>query len=233
MQPIFNRVAEQHGMTRRFGRHWTRHFLRCAGFRYRTASGAIKTAKDPMLVDVHIDKLRLRLMHYVTEYNVQPSCIINMDETAAKLMGLGHRGWARPQQDGRVRFIGAEDKRNLTISTVVTMTGTIMAQLIVEGTTKRVLQDMPEHEKISCSFSDSQLVHREHVPGAHRVAWRLGAKTRVLALGAAVGLRLCPSKGVPAGVDPYCLITRSATCSSFRVASQRSCSLQTSRSSSP
>ena len=155
MQPIFNRVAEQHGMTRRFGRQWTQHFLRCAGFRYRTASGAIKTAKDPMLVDVHIDKLRLRLMHYVTEYNVHPSCIINMDETAAKLMGLGHRGWARPQQDGRVRFIGAEDKRNLTISTVVTMTGIIMAQLIVEGTTKRVLQDMPEYEKISCSFSDS------------------------------------------------------------------------------
>ena len=155
MQPIFNRVAEQHGITRRFGNRWTRHFLRCAGYRYRSASGAIKTAKDPTLVDVHIDKLRLRLTHYVTEYHVHPSCIINMDETAAKLMGLGHRGWARPQQDGRVRFIGAEDKRNLTISTVVTMTDTIMAQLIVEGTTKRVLQNLPEHEKISCSFSDS------------------------------------------------------------------------------
>ena len=30
-------------------------------------------------------------------------------------------------------------------------------------------------------------MHREHVPGADRVAWRLDAKTRVLALGAAVG----------------------------------------------
>ena len=155
MQPVFNRVAEQHGVTRRFDRRWTCHFLRCAGFRYRTASGGTKKAKDPMLVDMHVDKLRLRLMHYVTEYNVHPSCIINMDETAAKFMGLGHRGWARPKQDGRVRFIGAEDKRNLTISTVVTMTGTIMAQLIVEGGTKRALQDLPEHEKISYSFSDS------------------------------------------------------------------------------
>ena len=34
-----------------------------------------------------------------------------------------------------VRFIG-------TISTAVTMTGTILAQLIVEGTTKRVVQDL-------------------------------------------------------------------------------------------
>ena len=62
--------------------------------------------------------------------------------------------WARPKQDGRVRFIGATDKRNLTISTVVTMTGTIMAQLVVEGATKRVVQDLPQHENISYTFSE-------------------------------------------------------------------------------
>ena len=48
------------------------------------------------------------------------------------------------------------------------------------------------------------LVHREHVPGAGRMAWRLGAITRVLASGAAVGLCLCPSQGFSAGMDPYC-----------------------------
>ena len=32
-----------------------------------------------------------------------------------------------------------------------------MAQLIVEGATKRVVQDLPEHEKISYSFSESKL----------------------------------------------------------------------------
>ena len=36
------------------------------------------------------------------------------------------------------------------------------------------------------------------------MAWRLGAKTRVFALGAAVGLCLCPSTGFPVGMDPYC-----------------------------
>ena len=122
IKPIFNRVAEQHGMTRRFGKWWIRHFLRCAGIKHRAASSGTKKKTDPKLVDTHVDKLRLRLMHYVTEYGVHPSCIINMDETAAKLLGLGHRGSARPRQDGRVRFIGAADKRNLTISTVVTMT---------------------------------------------------------------------------------------------------------------
>ena len=109
----------------------------------------------PKLVDTHVDKLRLRLMHYVTEYGVHPSCIMDMDETATKLLGLGHRGWATPKQDGRVRFIGAAHKRNLTISTVVTMTGTTMAQLIVEGTTKRVAQDLPQHKKLSYTFSES------------------------------------------------------------------------------
>ena len=112
MQPIFDRVAEQHGMTRRFGHRWIYHFLRCAGFRYRVASGGTKKTTDPKQVDTHVDKLRLRLMYYVTEYGVHPSCIINMDETAAKLLGLGQRGWARPKQDGRVRFIGAADRHH-------------------------------------------------------------------------------------------------------------------------
>ena len=135
--------------------HWIRHFLRCAGFKYRAASGVTKKTTDPKLVDTHVDKLRLRLMYYVTEYGVHPSYIMNMDETAAKLLRLGYRGWARRKQDGRVRFIGATDKRNITISTVVTMTGTIMAQLIVEGATKRVVQDLPQHENISYTFSES------------------------------------------------------------------------------
>ena len=59
---------------------------------------------------MHVDKLRLRFMYHVTEHNVHPSCIINMDETAAKLLGLKHRGWAKPKQDGQVRLIGAEVK---------------------------------------------------------------------------------------------------------------------------
>ena len=58
-------------------------------------------------------------MYYMTEYEMHPSCIINMDETAAKLLGWGSVAGATP--------IGAVDKRNLTISTVATMTGTIVA----------------------------------------------------------------------------------------------------------
>ena len=133
-------------MTRRFGKRWIRHFLRCAGFKYRAASGGGGTKKttDPRLLDTDVDKLRLRLMHHVTEYEVHPSCNMKMDETAAKLLGLGQRGWAKPKHDGRVCFIGAADKRNLTISTV-----------IAECTTKRVVRDLPEHEKISYSFSES------------------------------------------------------------------------------
>ena len=149
MQPIFNRVAEQHGMTRRFSDKWIHHFLRSAGFKYRVASGGTQRTKDTKVLDTLMDKLRLRLMYFVMEYKVHPSCIINMDETTANFLGAGQRGWAKPNKDGRVRFIGAD-----TISTVVTMTGTIMAQLIVEGAMKRVEQDLPEHEKISCAFSD-------------------------------------------------------------------------------
>ena len=63
-------------MKRRFGDRCTRHFLRCAGFKYRAASGGTKKATDPKLVDTHVDKLRLRLVFYAT------------DETAVKLLGL-------------------------------------------------------------------------------------------------------------------------------------------------
>ena len=40
------------------------------------------------------------------------------------------------------------------------------------------------------------------MPGADRVAWRLGAKTRLPTLGAAVGLCLFPQEGFPDGVGP-------------------------------
>ena len=62
-------------------------------------------------------------------------------------------------------------------------------------------------------------MHPEHVPGADRVAWSLGATTRILALGS-----------VPLSIEmlPCChgsaLLIQSATCSSLRVAAQRSCS---------
>ena len=36
------------------------------------------------------------------------------------------------------------------------MTGTIIAQLIVEGATKRVVQDLPQHEKLWCMESTCQ-----------------------------------------------------------------------------
>ena len=92
MQPLFNRVAEQHVMTRRFGIHWIRHFLCCACFKAGT-----KKTTDPKLLDTHVDKL----MHHVTEYGVHPSCIMNMDETAAKLLGWGTAaGRDRSRTDG-------------------------------------------------------------------------------------------------------------------------------------
>ena len=47
MPPTFNRVAEQHGMTRRFSDKWICHFLRIAGFKYRVASGGTQDEGPP------------------------------------------------------------------------------------------------------------------------------------------------------------------------------------------
>ena len=209
---IFNRVAHRHAWhaDSASGGSATSSAAPASGIAPRQAGPRRRRTQNG---GQHVDKLRLCLMYYVTEYGVHPSCIMNMDETAAN-------GWASPKQDGRVRFIGATDKRNLTISTVVTMKGTIMAQIIVEGATKRVVQDLLQHENISYTFSESHWCTESTCQ--ELIEW---LKTRVLALGAAVGLCLCPSKGLPAGMDPYCS-------SGVRVATQRSYSQQTSRSSS-
>ena len=127
MQLIFDRVAEQHGMTRRFGKRGGSATSSAArGFKYR--AGWTKKTTDPKLLDTHVDKLRLRLMHNVTEYNVQPSCIHEHGRDGREVLGLG-AAWLGETEAGRTGalLIGAADKRNLTISTVVTMTGTIMA----------------------------------------------------------------------------------------------------------
>ena len=95
------------------------------------------------------------------------------------------------------------EKKSWPKSKLAEVDRALMAQLIVEGTTKRVVQNLPQHEKLSYTFSESHLMHREHMPRADRVAWRLGAKTRVLALGAAV--RLCLSiERPPCWNGSYC-----------------------------
>ena len=90
-------------VTRRFSIKWIRHVLPCArdpGIASRQAGS--RKRRTPSRWTRTWNKLRLRLMYFVIEYNVHPSCIMNLDETAAKLLGLGQRGWARPKQVGRV-----------------------------------------------------------------------------------------------------------------------------------
>ena len=71
MWPIFNRVAEQHGTTRRFGNRWIRHFFPSAGFKYRVASGGTKKAvghargQAPIALDVLRDGVQLApILHH-------------------------------------------------------------------------------------------------------------------------------------------------------------------------
>ena len=81
-------------------------------------------------------------------------------------LGLG-TPWVSENEAGRVRLIGAADKRHLTIPTVV-------SQLIVECATERVVQGMPELEKDFVQLQREPLVHPEHMPGADRVVNALG-----------------------------------------------------------
>ena len=136
--------------------------------------------------------------------------------------------WLGETEAGRVRFIGAADKRNLTISTVVTMTGTIMAQLIVEGGTKRVVQDLPEHEKICYSFSESHWCTESTCQ--ELIEW-LGAWVRKQGFLHWVLLWDCASVHRKAFLVEL-LSSRVSRAIRVQVAAQRSCSQQTSRSSS-
>ena len=76
-------------------------------------------------------------------------------ETAAKLLGLGHRGWAKPKQDGRVRFIGAADRHHHGPVHRGRRHETSGAGL---ATAREVL----------LHFYREPLVHREHRSGADR-----------------------------------------------------------------
>ena len=91
------------------------------------------------------------------------------------------------------------------------MTRTFMAQLIGEGATKRVVQDPARTREDFLHLQRKPPGHREHMPGTDRMAWRLGAKTMVLALGAAVGLCVCPLESFPE--EKVRAAYQSATCS--------------------
>ena len=121
MRRIFNRVAGQHGMTRRFGKRVDLPFPPPRGLQVSR-----RIRRDP-------------------EKRRTPSCWTCTWTRTIALDALRNGVRSAP-------FLHHEA---LSISTVVTMTGTIVAQLIVEGATKRVVLDVPEHEKISYSFSES------------------------------------------------------------------------------
>ena len=107
------------------------------GFKCRAASGETKKTTDRHA------------------YGQAPTALAVLRDGDSSPLLLGHwRGRAKRFQDGRVRFIGAGDKRHLTISTVVTVAGAVMAQLFVECAT--VVQYLPEHKKIFHSFRESQ-----------------------------------------------------------------------------
>ena len=193
-------IAHQYGMTRRFSIKRIRHFLRCAGFKYRVASGGIQKTTGSKRVDSHVDKLRLRLMYSVTEYEMH----LFLHHQHGRFLDLEQRGWARPKQDGRVGFVGAADKRNLTISTVVTVTCHHHGPTHCGGRHETSGAGFARAREDFLQLQREPLVHREHLPGADRMAWRLGATTRVLAVGAAVGLCLCPPEGFSNGMGPCC-----------------------------
>ena len=104
-------------------------------------------------------------------------------------------GRDRSKVDG-LRFTGVADKRILTIWTVVT---THHGPTHCGGRHETSGAGPATAREAPLQLQREPLVHGEHVPGADRVAWRLGAKTGVLALGVAVGLCLCPPEGFPDG----------------------------------
>ena len=118
-----------------------------------------------------VDKFRLRLMYNGTENKVHSSCIIR---DGREVLGA----WGTVDGRNRSRTDECASSAPLTA---------IMAQFIVEGATKRVVQDL------RAQGTNQELIEW--------LVWRLGAITTVLVLGVVVGLCLSPSKGLLVGLS--------------------------------
>ena len=155
-QLLFNELAAEHGFPSiHFGRNWTYRFMHELGMRYRKSQSA-KVRDIPLDVLDREERALLRKMVWLEcTHEVPPERVFNLDKTALTVFMLSQTGWAKiSDAKDKIRFLGSDEKRVITLTLVVSRTGNMSAQIIFGGKTSRVHPDAPPPDW--CLYSHSE-----------------------------------------------------------------------------
>ena len=155
-QLLFNELAAEHGFpSTHFGRNWTYRFLHELGMRYRKAQSAKVRDIPPDVLEREERALLRKMVWLECTHEVPPERVFNLDETALTVLMLSPTGWAKINDaKDKIRFLGSDEKRVITLTLVVSRKGDMSAQIIFGGKTSRVHPDAPPPDW--CLYSHSE-----------------------------------------------------------------------------
>ena len=144
------------------GNNWGRSFLRRMGFKRRVVTtGKVRVpegAKREAGLQHHY-----RIVSLVEKYNIPTELILNSDETPSKYVTVGRTTMA-PSGSKRVAKAGNDDKRTITLTLTVTMSGRVLPfQIIYGGKTARSIPKVIFPKGFSLSANPSHYSNTEEV----------------------------------------------------------------------
>ena len=109
-------------------------FLHELGMRYRKAQSAKVRDIPPDVLEREERALLRKMVWLECTHEVPPERVFNLDETALTVLMLSQTGWAKINDaKDKIRFLGSDEKRVITLTLVVSRKGDMSAQIIFGG----------------------------------------------------------------------------------------------------
>ena len=156
-QFVFKRVLDEHRVGWVPSRSWIRSFRRMGGWSYNKPGGCSLTNHPVERQTANLRVMRCKLVYAMTEHNVSMDRVINLDETAVRLLPTASYGWSVKGQKP-VQLQSGKSVTTGTVALAMDEQTPAWLQVIFQGKTSAVLPDVrPEvlSDRVQMAFTPS------------------------------------------------------------------------------
>ena len=135
---------------------WARSLFRRMGFVRRSGTTAKVPVPDDLKKEIELTYLH-EIVGNIERHNIPPSLIINLDQTPSKFVP-GSKSTLAKKGSNNIPIIGMSDKRTITATFAITLSGTFLPMQIIYG--GKTEQSLPHGVRFPKNFSLS--VNQKH-----------------------------------------------------------------------
>jgi hypothetical protein len=144
MQTILQKEVSAMNLQYDLSLSWVKRFMIANDMAYLSSSGVKQKQKTAAEIEQAKRVLRLKVLWLRRHFDIPWARCWNLDETAVRLLPLGDRGWAKKGPRGkRTHFLG-DSRTQITVTIACGAAGGLLHQVIVDGTTDRVVPVGPK-----------------------------------------------------------------------------------------